>query len=234
MQDRYAGDIGDYVKLALLRAIAPGHQLGVLWYLYPDETHNGDGRHTTYLDSPGRWRHLDPALFDALQQVMPERTVASLESCGALGEARFFGENVDSGQIAPGERDEWREKWFARAIYFLADCSVIFADPDNGLVCDNPRRRRQKKFGKQIPVGEARAIAKDRTAVIYHHNTRYPGGHDLEVRHWREQLGGDTIAVRANAFSCRTFFIVNPTPDIRSRAESFCDRWADHRVFLNA
>lgn len=30
MQDRYAGDIGDYVKLALLRSLSDGHRLGVL------------------------------------------------------------------------------------------------------------------------------------------------------------------------------------------------------------
>jgi len=46
MQDRYAGDVGDFVKLGLLRAISPGRKLGVAWYRYPDEAHNGDGRHT--------------------------------------------------------------------------------------------------------------------------------------------------------------------------------------------
>ena len=37
MQDRYAGDVGDYVKFALLRHFATDHRLGVAWYLYPDE-----------------------------------------------------------------------------------------------------------------------------------------------------------------------------------------------------
>lgn len=44
MQDRYAGDVGDFVKLGLLRAISPGRKLGVAWYRYQDEAHNGDGR----------------------------------------------------------------------------------------------------------------------------------------------------------------------------------------------
>jgi len=233
VQDRYAGDIGDYVKLALLRAIAPTDQIGILWYLYPDETHNGDGRHTSYLDAPHRWRHLDPDLFDTLKQILAVRTVASLETSDALKGARCFGESVDSGQVPPGERGEWRKRWFDRAADFVKGCPVVFADPDNGLVCANPSRRRQKKFGKQMPIGEAKAISEGRTAIIYHHNTRYPGGHDLEVRHWREQLGGGAIAVRANSFSCRTFFIINPTADIRSRAEQFCYHWKDHRVHLD-
>lgn len=37
-----------------------------------------------------------------------------------------------------------------------------------------------------------------------------------------------------SAGSCRTFFIINPTPDIRSRAEHFCDRWKKHRVYFDA
>ena len=44
MQDRYAGDIGDFVKLGLLRALSSGCKLGIAWYRFPDEDHNGDER----------------------------------------------------------------------------------------------------------------------------------------------------------------------------------------------
>ena len=41
MQNRYAGDIGDYSKLGLLRALhLAGFSIGLNWYLTPDETHN--------------------------------------------------------------------------------------------------------------------------------------------------------------------------------------------------
>lgn len=70
MQNRYTGDIGDYVKLAILRALSPGYRLGVAWWLYPDENHNQDGRHTGYLNHPESWRHLDPDLFDTLHQIV--------------------------------------------------------------------------------------------------------------------------------------------------------------------
>ena len=49
VQNRYAGDIGDYLKLAILRALSRGYRLGIAWWLYPDESHNGDGRHIGYL-----------------------------------------------------------------------------------------------------------------------------------------------------------------------------------------
>jgi len=80
VQNRYAGDVGDYVKLALLRALVPGFKLGVAWYLYPDEAHNSDGRHTAYLNDPAKWRELDPELFDGLAHVVRgRRSVAALE-----------------------------------------------------------------------------------------------------------------------------------------------------------
>ena len=59
MQDRYTGDIGDYVKCGLLRALAGGRNLGVAWYLFPDEDHNSDGRHIDYLGQPDLWRAHD-------------------------------------------------------------------------------------------------------------------------------------------------------------------------------
>jgi hypothetical protein len=57
VQDRYAGDLGDYLKLRLLRWLAPpgalaSPRLGVVWYSTADETHNDDGKHVAYLD-PG-------------------------------------------------------------------------------------------------------------------------------------------------------------------------------------
>ena len=84
-----------------------------------------------------------------------------------------------------------------------------------------------------MPLSEALALADGRQAVIYHHNTRYPGGHDLEVAAWRNALGHETIAVRANDFSCRTFFILNTSADLRGRAAAFCERWAGHNVRLD-
>jgi hypothetical protein len=39
----------------------------------------------------------------------------------------------------------------------------------------------------------------------------------------------DTVAT---AWSCRTFFIVNPTPAIRHRAEAFAGRWRAHKLRL--
>lgn len=73
MQDRYVGDLGDFVKYGLLRAICGTKRLGVAWYLHPDAGPAGDGRHTAYLQDPSEWRHLDADLFDVLGGLIPAR-----------------------------------------------------------------------------------------------------------------------------------------------------------------
>ncbi|MEI5682755.1 hypothetical protein AAAK29_31190 [Mesorhizobium sp. CCNWLW179-1] len=233
MQDRYVGDIGDFVKLALLRHLSDGRKLGVAWYLYPDEGHNADGKHTRYLNDAARWRHLDPELFDALALVVANgRSVRALEKTGTIN-GHFSGELLTTSSMPWHSRASLRMDWFDRVLTDLRDAEIVFADPDNGFVDDSPRRRGKKAFGKQIPISEAMSLADGRTAIIYHHNTRRAGGHDAEVDHWISQLGERTIALRATAYSCRTFFILNADHDLRDQAVSFCDRWANHGVRLH-
>src|ERR1700686_3636393 len=90
MQNRYVGDVGDFVKLALVKALSPGHRLGVVWYLVPNESHNADGRHIRYLND-SEWRRFDPEVFDALAKIVEngERTVAALERLDFLRSFRF-------------------------------------------------------------------------------------------------------------------------------------------------
>lgn len=234
MQDRYAGDIGDYVKLGLLRALLPDRELGVTWYLYPDEAHNSDGRHIAYLGDPNRWRNFDPELFDALKRVVrSDRSTAGIERSGVIS-ARFHRNPVLPSQAAGHTHESFRSAWFQELMTTLSGCDIVFADPDNGLVDDAPHRRRSRKHGKQLPLCEALALADGRTAILYHHNSRFKGGHDLEVQHWLEQLGPGTLAVRANAYSCRTFFILNPSGETARRAAEFCENWSQARVRLHS
>lgn len=227
MQDRYAADIGDYVKFALLRRLSQGRHLGIAWYLHPNTR---DGDHIHYLSNAEHWRSLDSSLFDKLRDIsLRNRSVAELERSGLVN-AKFSGARLDCAQIAFHDRDKWRRNWFAAVKRDLEGCDLVFADPDNGLVDDQARRRTRSVFCKQLPLAEARALSEGRVAVIYHHNTRRKGGHTEEVKWWIDQFGCSAIAVRANAYRCRTFFILNPDDEIRGRALSFCATWAAHKV----
>lgn len=232
MQDRYAGDVGDFVKLGLLRALCPGRQLGVAWYRYPDESHNGDGRHITYLEQPERYEHLDPILFQHLRNITKEaRSINSL--LPVLGPAISSDESVDSSLISPRERRNWRSAWFKRVTERLSSCDLVFADPDNGIIDDADWRRGRAKFGKQMPLAEVQEFAAGRCAVIYHHNTRRRGGHDAEVDYWLSEIGMPGLAVRATAYSPRTFFVLNPSEEIEARIKEFCQKWAVLKVRLH-
>jgi hypothetical protein len=96
VQDRYAADVGDFIKLGLLRHLAGPSEsggaalvIGVNWYLTPDEAHNQDGKHVSYLHATSAQhnslRACDPDLMERLGRVVAEgRSVEALERLGAL------------------------------------------------------------------------------------------------------------------------------------------------------
>ena len=213
--------------------MAHSQHVGIAWYLHPDEGHNADGRHISYLSSPERWRHLDPELFDALTGIVAgKRSVAALEQCFDSSTI-FASEPITTGNLPARDRCSARSAWFERTLNVLRASDFVFADPDNGLVTDEEDRRKGRNFGKQLPLSEAIALSAGRTAVIYHHNSRFKGGHDAEVNHWLRLIDCPAIAVRAAAYSCRTFFIINPDKMIVERARDFCERWKHHKVRLH-
>lgn len=96
MQNRYVADIGDYVKFAILRALAFDRSLGVVWWLFPDEHHNADGGHREYLERPKEWRDFDSDLFDALLEIekRKKRNVCAIEEASILPNAVFVPDPV--------------------------------------------------------------------------------------------------------------------------------------------
>ncbi len=228
MQNRYVGDIGDYTKYALLRQLSMGLRLGVAWYLYPDEDHNSDGKHTRYLDQPERWAQHDPELFGVLRDLVStgSRSVSAVESSGVLPGAVFASEEL---RFDGPRRDRaaWRARWFEQTRTALAQADIVFADPDNGFIANEKFSPTAPKLGKRLPLAEALALAEGRCAVIYHHNSRFKGGHAAEIQHWLAQLPGGSVALRARSRSPRTFFVVAPSPGILQRARSFARSWPD-------
>ena len=227
MQNRYVGDVGDFAKYGLLRAIMGRKRLGVAWYLHPDAGPIGDGKHADYLCRPAEFRHLDCKLFDEMKIIREGdlRSVAAVEKSGILGNAAFADEYLGVERIAVGKRDLQRRQWFARVKDRLADCDFIFADPDNGLYPDDKFNAGQKVNWKRIPLAEATDLAAGRTAVIYHHNTRYPGGHCKEIRYWMSRLPGCNHAFHWKRWSSRTFFIINPDRETEHLLGQFARRW---------
>jgi hypothetical protein len=230
MQNRYVGDIGDYLKMDILRALSSGYHLGVAWWLYPDEHHNRDGRHIGYLNRPDQWRHFDPLLFDALAEIVAayQRDIRALEAVNILPGTIFASEVVPTDAPVT-QRRQSRQDWFARIKQKLAHCDLVFVDPDNGLEPDGYSHG-SAKAGKSILLSELQELARPgRCLIVYHHQTRRAGGHHAEIEHWADRLranGFATVdALRAKPFSPRVYFLLNAPSDIRQRAERLEDHW---------
>jgi hypothetical protein len=169
VQDRYAGDVGDFLKYGLLRLLCTAagvSRLGVVWYLVDDETHNADGRHVSYL-RPGnrigeRLRSCDPELFDAMQTIVNsgKRCVARIEHSAALpASTRFYSSRLTRGN---------RAAWLGAVLDRTRDCDAVFLDPDNGISFG-----RQKYPEKYVGIDElAQFASRDQAIIVYHHCDR--------------------------------------------------------------
>lgn len=251
VQDRYAGDVGDFLTFALLRWLTapddahPGLSLGVLWYLTVDESHNDDGRHIGYADPTtkvGRGlRRLDPDLYDRLRSVLLiERSVAELERSAVLPPGtRTYRERLDLGGVIAGDpavRSVVRSGWLRGALDALDRCDVVFADPDNGIrPADHPIPRHHPKSVKHVYVDELTPFAeRDQALVVYHHADRSA---DVATQAQRRMadlavVSDPIAAVRASRGTVRLFLVAGagPTADrLRARLEHLVDSpWTPH------
>ncbi|MBQ9002107.1 MAG: hypothetical protein IJ087_09670 [Eggerthellaceae bacterium] len=183
MQNRYTGDIGDYSKLGLLRALqSAGFSIGLNWYLTPDETHNSDGRHVDYLKQD-EYRECDEELWLGLKAIVDgkNREVRYMENDSIL-KAAFFSDCLDFRGMKKAERIERRRDWFAKSLGVLDGKDIICVDPDNGLVVPSAMGGpRENKYALAEEI--ARYYAQGSTVVYYQHKAR------CKDERYTEQLG---------------------------------------------
>ena len=225
MQDRYTGDIGDFAKYGLLRALAAAstdasYRLGVIWYRTPDETHRGDGRHVQYLLPEGEdgYRPCDPTLYDELRSLVMsgDRSVAAVRIREILPEDTIFYESLLSyAGASPGRRPAVREAWLDQAVHASTPCDLVFLDPDNGLRSPAPEGKAQST--KSVSLDELRPFyARGQSLVVYHHFARQ--NHPAQLREWATAisrtlgLAHQPIAVRFKTQSARACFIIPAEP----------------------
>lgn len=175
MQDNYVGDIGDYGKCGLLRAItASGLSLAVNWYhVISKEPHEkkcaipktlssirGDGKYISYLGNPEKYRHYDPELFDCLFQIVTQnRCLDALQESGILN-AKFFAD-----PLIKADRPQWHQK----ALEETAAEKVVFLDPDNGLETSNMAQQR-RATAKHVAWSEVQDYyRRGQSVILYQH-----------------------------------------------------------------
>ena len=130
MQKRYAGDVGDFGKLGLLRQLISSQlDIGVNWYLVPDESHNADGKHIGYITDT-RYNGCDDSLRNSLKEIVySQRSVSALETMDLVPNAVYYNEILYSPS-----RTFSRQDWHIKALEMLSSADIVFLDPDNGLL----------------------------------------------------------------------------------------------------
>lgn len=239
VQDRYAGDIGDFMKFGLLRSLlSPSLRLGINWYRTGDENHNADGKHTGYLQRTNphhrSLNQCDPDLMSRLTNIVATgRSVAAIELAGILPSRTLtFGEAL-SGAMGQAERHAWHH----RAVVTLADADLVFADPDNGMrIAQSGSNPHKFAFIEEL----ADYLIRGQSLVTYHHADRTAGGVQVQIPRRLSQLaeaaGIEPLgAVVARRGSCR-FFLVVPAPGHRDELAEALDvhaeRWSPHAEFV--
>jgi hypothetical protein len=169
MKDQYFGDINDYRKYGLLRAIIPAgrFRLLVAWMLTPDDG-STDGKFISYLEHPGKWSRHDPVLFQTIKELLAssqERRVSLIENTDLLPKAEYFSSHVP-------DTDSGRRSWFNLLAHRAQGSSFIFLDPDNGLEVKS-KAYGGKDSSKFLYWREVEALwASGKSLLIYQHFIR--------------------------------------------------------------
>ena len=141
MKHQYVGDINDYRKYGLLRALSAlgANRIGVCWMLTPDDG-GTDGGKLSYLTKPEQHRHFDPELFDILGHAAVEpdrRRLQTIEESGAIPRALYHND------MLPQEVRE-RAAYMVECRAKFADADLVFFDPDNGIETSSVRKSHAK------------------------------------------------------------------------------------------
>lgn len=178
MRHQYVGDIGDFYKYGLLRALCQAEsehplKLGVVWYLTTDEETNNDGNKLSYLNHPKRYEPCDPPLFQALTQLIidQDRRVDAIAKRGILPHSTVYFEEPLSLRHLKGSqvRLTHRAQWHGRAKATVAGCDMVFVDPDMGLAVKSTQLY-DPKGPKYLCFKElADYTTSHQTLVIYQH-----------------------------------------------------------------
>ena len=173
MQDRYAGDIGDYGKIGLLKCLqAHGFTIGVNWYRIstPENEKNADG---TFKQKDGK--HLipdrlwacDPSLADTLTKIAKSsnRSATAIQEEKLVPNAVYYDEYLTL---------EGRLEWHKKAMKMFENVELVFMDPDNGLLIKSVGKRSARSI-KYVFYEEVKDYIKSgKSVLVYNHRCRKP------------------------------------------------------------
>ena len=245
VRNSYVGDIGDFGKYGLLKALAGEDlRLGVVWYLNEDEEKaKGDGGLTRYGHED---RQCDAQLLDAVEGLLQDRRVAAVRERAILPRRTLFFETpltfAGLPRGAPAAREHRRRSWCLGALDAVREADLVFLDPDNGLTnredqALGPKGQKYAATWELVPY-----LARGQSLIVYHHQTR-EAPLQQQVNRWLELLRDERTGIDPWAFSyrrqqVRVYFVI-PAPRHRdvllARSMAFAkSRWCAWHFMTHA
>ncbi|MEI7768254.1 MAG: hypothetical protein WCJ97_12545 [Phycisphaerae bacterium] len=207
MKNQYFGDVNDYCKYGLLRALkVPGNShLGVCWMLTPDDG-KGDGEKRDYLNHSEDYLQYDPDLYDWFfkhREDRQARNVNLIEKSDTplLGNAKFY------AQILNYDRED-RQRYFQECWKAFDKCGLIYFDPDNGLEVPSVAKGWQDS-SKYVYWDEVRtAFRMGASVLIYQHFPKFVDHDPCTVNKARMLLDRTTAATVYTFSTPHAFFLL--------------------------
>jgi hypothetical protein len=114
--------------------------------------------------------------------------------------------------------------------FAMDGADLVFLDPDNGL-------EGERLTPKSTALAELAALRRpNRALLLYHHQTRLPGGAGAEFAQISRRLGEvgftSTQAVRLRPYSSRFYFLLDADSIIRERMAHFAETWGGEVEFF--
>ncbi len=234
MQDKYAGDIGDFGKFALLSELAKqGLSIGINWYKTESSTteKNNDGR---YIKIPQSLQECDPTFAKKLLAISESenRSIRAIEEAQLVPEAVYFGESVSASD---------RLGWHNRALAFFKDrkTNLVFLDPDNGLLVPSVKKHQQRSKKYCFYEEVAQYIEQGFSVLVYNHRSR-----KAEIQYFQEiearfhtclkNTEYELFEITFPRFSVRDYFAIAKPDHSEKIRKAFSTmlsgKWVDSRV----
>jgi len=169
MKNQYFGDINDYRKYGLLRALTgQGTWSSMICWMLTEDDDRPDGGKLDYLLKPDTWRGYDEELFDTIREavvVKGERSVRITKEKDLIPGADYYETLLADDKTA-------RTEYFAQFLQEAHGKDLYFFDPDNGMeVPSIPIGR--KNSSKYLYWQELKGLhEKDASVLIYQHFPR--------------------------------------------------------------
>lgn len=226
MQDRYAGDVGDFGKLGLLKAVCASEmKVGINWYkVLPPSFEIGESG--VYKNNDGKHKiseqdaRCDPELADALNSIFvmgAQRSVELIERADLVDNAVYFNKPIPAKD---------RQVWHKEALNVLHGCDVVFMDPDNGLLPEKTDRSSTKSV-KHVFDDEIRDyLAAGQSVICYQHRKRIPpADYFTEMERRLRAIGAEygALVVTFRRGTVRDYFLIAATEAHKTKMENAID-----------